>query len=64
MKCARTEDGLKGAVPFDIVDFLDGTGSKDLDKGWVWITVKSPDGYADDSDDYGWAWKIVIEYDE
>lgn len=61
VKWADAWSGLESAAHVDIVALRNGTGAQDIGKGWVWITVKTPDG-ADghDVDGAGLALKIVI----
>ena len=61
VKCAPSEAELATAPRQPIVELRNDTGTQDLKKGWVWITVRVPDGVGGDVDGAGLAWKIILD---
>lgn len=60
----RSADGRDAldAAPYDeIVSLRDGSGTQDIDRGWVWLTVRSPDGSGgEDVDGAGRLTKVSV----
>ena len=61
VKFASSEAELDAVRPAAIAELRAGTGTQDLAKGWVWLTVPSPDGFRDaDVDGAGRMVKVSI----
>ncbi len=59
-KSAQTEAALTGAMPVS-APLRAGTGTQDIAKGWVWVTVDMPQN---DVGVDGWTWKVLVKQPE
>ena len=60
VKCAATVSGLGDATPI-AAELRDGTGTQDIGRGWVWITVDVPDGLDEAQSGVNLFWKVQVE---